>query len=239
MSLFETTIDRSLPPATGPRSLLAVGTPEYLRRAMTRAGWDVYVHDLDLGPAADLAGRPFTPPVKRWPQSDADFDVVLLYDQLAHVVDDEAAIAEAARVLKPGGQVLIRVPRAGLLAWLDSFNLFRYLRDFTKRGEPQPETRGIGWRRHYSRRDLTQLLGVQFRVTAVASEGIGLTEIARLTLLLLFRWLLRRPHTYDQLRPLLGPVARLDNHLNLGPLGYHLIIVAERRPAPAADTDLG
>ena len=221
-------------PASGGRSLLAVGVPAYLQRAMRRAGWEVASHELDLGPAADLAERPFTPPVKCWPQPDADVDVVVLYDQLAHVVDDEAAIAEAARVIKPGGRLLVRVPLAGPLAWLDSFNLFRYLRDFTKRGESLAETRGIGWRRHYSRRDLTLLLGDQFRVQAVASEGVGLTDTARLALLLLFGWLLRRPDVYERARPLLGAVARLDNRLGMGPFGYHLVMVAERRPEPSA-----
>lgn len=234
--MFETAIKRALRqvPATSARALLAVGTPGSLQRAMRGAGWEVAAHDLDLGPAADLAGRPFTPPVKGWPHAADSYDVVLLYDQLAHVVDDEAAIAEAARVLKPGGRLLVRVPLAGPLAWLDSFNLFRYLRDFTKRGESLPETRGIGWRRHYSRCDLTALLGEQFRVTAVANEGTGLAETARLTLLLLFRWLRRRPDAYDQSQPLLGAIARLDSRLSLGPLGYHLVIVAERRPDPSA-----
>lgn len=233
--MADTTVEHHLPPpapGTGAR-LLTIGTPPRLNRAWRRAGWQVERHDLDLGPAADLAGRPFSPPVKAWPQPSAAYDAAVIYDQLAHVVDDQAAIAEAARVLRPGGRLLIRVPRTGPLAWLDSYNLYRYLRDMTRRGRSLPETRGIGWRRHYPPRDLGRMLGAHFRVVATSTAGAGLTDLVRLLLLLLFRWLLRWDRGYDRSRPLIDLAARLDDRLRPGPFGYHLVLLAERTETPA------
>ena len=44
------------------------------------------------------------------PFDDGSFDVVLATDIIEHVDDDDLALAEIARVLKPGGRVLITVP---------------------------------------------------------------------------------------------------------------------------------
>jgi hypothetical protein len=77
------------------------------------------------------------------------------------------------------------------------------------------------------------LLGDQFRLTAVASEGIGLTDVTRLMLLLLFRWLLLWPGGYDRARWLVSAGDRIDSRLSVGPLGYHLVVAAERTEGPA------
>jgi len=47
---------------------------------------------------------------ERLPFSANAFDVVLSHEVLEHVVDDAAAMAEIARVLKPGGRAIIFVP---------------------------------------------------------------------------------------------------------------------------------
>ena len=46
----------------------------------------------------------------RWPIADGSTDLVLATETLEHVVDPAAFLAEAARVLRPGGEVLLTVP---------------------------------------------------------------------------------------------------------------------------------
>ncbi|MCU1619903.1 MAG: putative methyltransferase, partial [Modestobacter sp.] len=47
------------------------------------------------------------------PVPDASVDRVIASEVLEHIPDDRAAIAEIARVLKPGGRVAVTVPRYG------------------------------------------------------------------------------------------------------------------------------
>ncbi|HEY9312413.1 class I SAM-dependent methyltransferase [Williamsia sp.] len=47
----------------------------------------------------------------RLPYSDGAFDVVLMSEILEHIPDDTDAIAEMARILKPGGLAAVTVPR--------------------------------------------------------------------------------------------------------------------------------
>ncbi len=53
---------------------------------------------------ADALALPFT---------DGAFDVVIVSEVLEHIPDDRAAIAEIQRVVRPGGQAAITVPRRG------------------------------------------------------------------------------------------------------------------------------
>jgi SAM-dependent methyltransferase len=46
----------------------------------------------------------------RLPFTDASFDLVIALDLIEHLEDDEAALKELARVLAPGGQVIIFTP---------------------------------------------------------------------------------------------------------------------------------
>lgn len=49
-------------------------------------------------------------PGERLPFPDDTFDVVLLHEVIEHMDDDRAAIAEAVRVLRPGGRVIVFAP---------------------------------------------------------------------------------------------------------------------------------
>lgn len=47
------------------------------------------------------------------PFADATFDRIIASEVLEHIPDDEQAMAELARVLRPGGTMAVTVPRAG------------------------------------------------------------------------------------------------------------------------------
>ncbi len=208
--------------------IVAIGVRPRVVAALAWRGYQVDRHALDLGPAAALAGQPWTPPVTTWPGKTASYDRVYLWDDLARVVDEEAAVAEAARVLRPGGILSIRVPRAGLLAWLDPYNAYRYLRDATRRGKDPVETKALGWQRHYRQADLDDLLRPYFTTLAIQPRGLGLAAAFRLALAILFRWLVPREELYQRGQPLAQRLETLDDLIPDGPLGTNLIVTARR-----------
>jgi SAM-dependent methyltransferase len=191
-------------------------------------GYRVDRHELDTGPLAQPAGIPFTPPVVDWPFPNSTFDAVILLDQLAQTVLEEEALAEAARVLRPGGTLLLRVPSQELLGWLDGFNLYRYARDISGRGSKPSETAGVGWRRHYRRQDVRGLLQPHFRGVTMTSAGLGLAELARVTLLLVWRWALCSRRGDEAIRNVPNSLLRLEGTWSLGGHGTMLVVAAER-----------
>ncbi|CAA9529003.1 MAG: hypothetical protein AVDCRST_MAG73-750 [uncultured Thermomicrobiales bacterium] len=159
------------------------------------------------------------------------FDAVLLLDVLEHVVDDPTTLAETARVLRPGGRLVVRVPQAGPLAWLDSLNAYRYLRDISRRGKRPRETAKIGWHRHYAAAELTRMLEqAGFRVEATTGTGTGLSEALNLALLLRFRWLVFDRQGYDRARRWYARALGVDQRLGLGPWGRWVTAIATKDP---------
>lgn len=208
--------------------VVLIGGDDVIAAALRRTGVRVTRHALDTGPLAQAPGVPFTPPVVAWPFPDASFDAVILLDELALTVREEEALAEAARVLRPGGILLLRLPAAGPLAWLDGFNAYRYLRETTRRGKPLPEVEGVGWRRHYPRADVRQLLRPYFQVRAMRGVGLGLSEAARLALLVSWRWLRRDDRHDDVIHCVASVIARWEGKVTLAGRGYWLVTAAER-----------
>jgi len=67
---------------------------------------EALVEEAGRGAAASMVGDALTLPF-----ADATFDRVICAEVLEHVPDDRAAMAEVARVLKPGGTAAVSVPR--------------------------------------------------------------------------------------------------------------------------------
>jgi SAM-dependent methyltransferase len=223
-----------LPPPNG-SAVLLLGGDDNLARVLRRAGYRIERHALDTGPLVPLRGQrcasTFVPPVVAWPHPDASYDAVILLDQLALTVLEEEALAEAARVLRPGGILLLRVPAAGRLAWLDGYNAFRYIQEITHRGHGLPEAAGVSYRRHYRREDVQKLLQPHFRVRAIRASGIGLSDSARLALSFFWRWALQSRRGDTAIRHTPETLARLEGRLAPAGRGYWLVAVAERLSA--------
>jgi SAM-dependent methyltransferase len=79
----------------------------------------------------------------RLPFSDASFDVVTAFDLIEHVADDRALIAEAWRVLRPGGFLLATVPAHPVMWSGHDVSLHHYRR--YRRGQFEALFAGSGW----------------------------------------------------------------------------------------------
>jgi GT2 family glycosyltransferase/SAM-dependent methyltransferase len=96
----------------------------------------------------------------RLPFAADSFDVVTMFDLLEHVADDTRAVAEAKRVLRPGGILLVSTPNE---TWR-----FPYHRAF-RAVVPSEQEMFARWghvRRGYSVQELTGLIGVAPAATA-------------------------------------------------------------------------
>lgn len=67
------------------------------------------------------------------PFPDDHFGLVVAYDVLEHIVEDEQVVAEIARVVRPGGRVLIAVPADPRL-WSPHDEAIGHVRRYTREG---------------------------------------------------------------------------------------------------------
>ena len=176
----------------------------------------------DPGFTPDLCGS-----VEDLPFRDGMFAVAVLLDALEHVFDDRRGLVEVARVLRPGGRILLRVPAAGALAGLDALNAYRYLHETSGRGSSPPEVDDVGWRRQYRRAELVSLLGaLPFDGCRVTRGGLGLSEVAYLAALIRNRWRRDRPAAARAARRRYLAATLAEDRL---PGTRYLLVTAERR----------
>lgn len=161
------------------------------------------------------------------PLVDSSVDAVLFLDVLEHLECPERALAEARRILRPDGVTVISVPHRGLLRGLDSLNLYSELRRRHPTWPPLEAATesGSGRHRHFSLRELTDLLEPDFVIDRVARTGFGLQELLYLALLLI-RVPLGAENVCRALLPLHLLLYAVDDRIRMGRLSYHLTVRA-------------
>lgn len=105
--------------AGGPGAVLDIGCgPGLLLQAFRRRGWRA--HGTELSEASAAYARALgldvhvgTPASGPWPAD--SFDAVVLWHALEHWPEPQAALAQAAHLLRPGGALLVGVPNFGSL----------------------------------------------------------------------------------------------------------------------------
>jgi SAM-dependent methyltransferase len=196
--------------ARGPSARVIVGVerdPELLARAYRQFPWLAMI-DADAG---------------ELPVADSSADAVLLLDVIEHVAEPERVLAEAHRVLRPGGTIIVSVPHSGPTQVLDGVNVYAALR---RRRPSWPALEGVvgteeDRHRHFSAAELGALLEPRFTVDRVARTGVGLQELVTLSIMAL-QVPLHAPRAARVLMPLHLLAYILDDLLPTGRFAYHL-----------------
>lgn len=216
----------------------------FATRRLARRFPEVCGNDLDPGyvararravPGADIRLAPAA--ALPWP--DGHVDAAVCLDVLEHVPDPAAAVAELARVVRPGGTVVVSVPHRGLLGRADSLNV--YQRILPRRTPPtdDPSWRVRPHHRHFSVDELRALLEPCFEVDRVRRTGTGVAEPLHLVLLLLTRGVSPRLRgVHGVLQYAYFGLYALDDGLPAGRAGYSVMVRARRTavvPRPRAE----
>ncbi len=205
-----------------------------LEPAPRQARLDIVTFETRTAEAVDILGDDLVPDVRghlaALPFGDAEFDAVAVAGTLEHVVADDDALDELARVLRPGGLLFLRVPQDDRFAWLDAQNLYTYVAGTSHRGEPLAGKPALRFRRHYGYGELlAELDRRHLKPRIVTTEGWGVGETLTLGVLVTCRFLFRSPQMERRARSWIAPLVRGERRLRAGRFGRDLVVVAERR----------
>lgn len=165
------------------------------------------------------------------PALDASVDTVVMLDVLEHVSAGEHALAEAGRVLRDGGWLILSVPHRGPLTVFDSLNVYSRLRTRWPSLPPldESESSGSGEHRHFSVEELRTMLGSNFTIGRIARTGIGVAELIHLIILVVCRGILQWEQSYKVARFAYFAAYLVEDMIPTGPAAYHLMIMARAR----------
>jgi SAM-dependent methyltransferase len=198
-----------------------------------RSRWRVIGLERDRG-LVELAAKqyPWIPLVQAdaaaLPFGSGTMDAVVALDVVEHMANPALVFAEARRVLRSGGYLLLTMPHQGLLAALDANNRYTSLRRRRPSLPPlEPyDDSTTGQHRHFRLDEVRSALGAGFVVDRVARTGLGVAELLHLPVLIAFKALLRWQGAYLTLRSLHFYSYLVEDFLPAGPFGYHLTILA-------------
>ncbi len=178
-------------------------------------------------------------PADALPFADACVDVVLCLEVLEHIPAPmrPAAVREMARVLRPGGRLLLTVPHRGAFGFLDPENMrFRLPRIHSavsgavggkgKERGYEGQKHGVVWHHHFSRREIEALLDPAFEILRLWGRGCLLFPICA--------WLhwpfYRRQLQSHWASRLLDRLKHADYAVRYPlPLAYDAVVVANKR----------
>ena len=150
-------------------------------------------------------------------------------DAIEHVQDEQAWLHALVDLLEPGGRIIIRVPAEGPVAWLDAPNIFRYVTEFSSRGDAPHETKPTGWHRHYRRDDVVRLVEQSgLHVTGMSRVAAPLADIPHLLGMVAGNLILEAPGAERRLIDARDRIDRMDRTLPLGPFGARFRITASK-----------
>jgi len=167
------------PPPTAthprPRPWLSLST------RTTGSGVVIVTHAIDSGSSRELGGTPAECPSPSLPWAHVGVSRLVALDVLEHVIDEASWLRAMVNAIAPGGELIVRVPVEGPVAWLDALNLARYMQEITGWGKQPQEARMKGWHRHYRPHDVERLLtDAGLTVTHIARSGSPHLELAQL-----------------------------------------------------------
>lgn len=144
--------------------------------------------------------------VPKLPLASGSVDELVVHDDaLSRVIDEEAWLREFARVISTGGVLRFTLPAEGMMAWLDTMNLYRYIADISKRGDEPNAALPTGWNRHYTRDHIRSLIAdAGFAEPKIRSQNTARQEVGMLVGMIRNNWIKRERDAEQQLFPQFG-----------------------------------